>query len=400
MISVAEARARILAPLSPVGTELVALNEAWNRVLARPVVARLNQPPADMSAMDGFALRAADGFLGARLPVAGSAPAGRLYGDVVPQGAAIRLFTGSVMPQGADCVVIQEHVTRAGDVITVHEAAVQGRHVRPAGQDFRHGAAVLNPGRRLTARDVGLAAAANHPWLTVHRAPRVALLATGDELVLPGEPMAAGGIVGSNTYALAALIRAAGGIAVLLPIVPDDREAIAAIAREAAGCDLIVTIGGASVGDHDLVHAALAPHGLTLDFWKIAMRPGKPLMFGVLGSMPMLGLPGNPVSALVCATLFLWPALQRLGGETAARPLLERAQLDAPLPANDVREEFLRAVMAGEANGPRVRALADQASSLQHVLAQADALIVRPPYAPPALVDDWLPIIRFGALGI
>ena len=400
MISVAEARTRILAPLRPVGTEIVALDAAWNRVLARPVIARLTQPPERMSAMDGYALRAVDGVLGALLAVAGSAPAGQPYGQALPAGAAIRLYTGSVMPAGADCVVIQEHVTRNGDTITLHEAAVPGRHVRPAGQDFCAGDLLLNPGHRLTARDIGLAAAANHPWLTVYRAPRVALLATGDELVLPGEQVPPGGIVGSNTYALAALIRAAGGAPVLLPIAPDDREAIGRTAAEAAGCDLIVTSGGASVGDHDLVQAALAPHGLDLDFWKIAMRPGKPLMFGTLGAMPLLGLPGNPVSALVCATLFLRPALERLGGETAGSPLLERARLGAALPANDAREEYLRGSVVSDASGLQVRAFADQASSLQQVMARADALIVRPPNAPAAQAGDLIPFIRLATLGI
>jgi molybdopterin molybdotransferase len=370
-------------------------------VLARPVVARLTQPPADMSAMDGYALRAADGALGACLPVAGVAPAGHPFGGALPLGAAVRLFTGSVVPAGADCVVIQEDVSRDGDRITLNAAAQAGRHIRPAGQDFRAGDVVLAAGRRLTARDIGLAAAANHPWLEVHRAPRVALLATGDEIVLPGESIPAGGIVSSNSHALAAIVRASGGEPVLLPLARDDVTAIAEAADQAAGCDLLVTTGGASVGDHDLVAPALAARGLVLDFWKIAMRPGKPLMHGRMGSMPMLGLPGNPVSAIVCATLFMLPALAVLAGEQPLPPATERVRLGAPLGANDLRADFLRGRLGRDDAGAwMVTPFVDQASSLLRVLAEADALILRPPSAPAAARGDWVEVIRLPALGV
>jgi molybdopterin molybdotransferase len=401
VISVEEARTRILAPLHPVGAETVALSAAWRRVLARPVVARLTQPPADMSAMDGYALRAADGALGACLPVAGVAPAGHPFGGALPLGAAVRLFTGSVVPAGADCVVIQEDVSRDGDRITLNAAAQAGRHIRPAGQDFRAGDVVLAAGRRLTARDIGLAAAANHPWLEVHRAPRVALLATGDEIVLPGESIPAGGIVSSNSHALAAIVRASGGEPVLLPLARDDMAAIAEAADQAVGCDLLVTTGGASVGDHDLVAPALAARGLVLDFWKIAMRPGKPLMHGRMGSMPMLGLPGNPVSAIVCATLFMLPALAVLAGEQPLPPATERVRLGAPLGANDQRADFLRGRLGRDDAGAwMVTPFVDQASSLLRVLAEADALILRPPSAPAAARGDWVEVIRLPALGV
>ncbi len=401
MISVEEARTRVLAPLRAVTSETVALSAAWHRVLAQPVVARLTQPPAAMSAMDGYALRAADGALGAVLPVVGVAPAGHPFDGEVPAGAAVRLFTGSVVPAGADCIVIQEDVSRDGDRITLNEAARPGRHIRPAGQDFRAGDMVLAAGRRLTARDIGLAAAANYPWLEVHRAPRVALLATGDEIVLPGEAIPAGGIVSSNTHALAAMIRAAGAEPVLLPLARDDLAAIAAGADRAAGCDLLVTTGGASVGDHDLVAPALAARGLDLDFWKIAMRPGKPLMHGRLGALPMLGLPGNPVSAIVCATLFLLPALAVLAGEQPMPPATEQARLGAGLAANDQRADFLRGRLSRDDSGAWVvTPFVDQASSLLRVLAEADALILRAPYAPAAAIGDFVQVIRLSPLGI
>lgn len=401
MIGVEEARARILAGLSPAAAETVALPDAWNRVLARPVAARLTQPPAPMSAMDGYAVRAADAQVGASLPVVGTAPAGRPWAGTLPLGAALRLFTGSVVPAGADCIVIQEDVSRNGERITVNAAGVAGRHIRAEGQDFRTGQVLLHPGRRLTARDIGLAAAANHPWLTVHARPRVALLATGDEIAMPGEPLAPGGIVSSNTHALAALIRAGGGEPVLLPIAPDDRDAIAAIAATAATCHMLVTTGGASVGDHDLIQSALAPHGLELDFWKIAMRPGKPLIHGRLGAVPLLGLPGNPVSALVCATLFLLPALAVLAGEAPRLPATERLPLAAALPANDGRTDFMRGKrQIAEDGTPTAVPFADQASSLLLVLAEADMLMIRPAHAPAAAAGELIEIIPLAQFGV
>ena len=401
MISVADALARIVAPLQPVAAETVALSEGWNRVLARPIEARLTQPPADLSAMDGYALRAEDGRAGTRLRVIGSAPAGHPYEGEVRQGQAIRLYTGSVMPPGADCVVIQEDVTAEGDRIVLCAEAVLGRHIRRRGQDFAAGDILLSPGRRLSARDIGLAAAANHPWLTVHRRPRIALLATGDEITLPGEALAAGGIVSSNTHALAALVRAGGGEPVLLPLVGDESAAIAGVADQIGGCDMLVTTGGASVGDRDLVQSALLSRGLTLDFWKVAMRPGKPLIHGDLNGVPMLGLPGNPVSALVCATLFLLPALTALAGETPSpRPWLQ-ARLTVALRANDARADYLRGrLQASPEGGWTAAPFTDQASSLLRVLAEADALILRPPGAPAAPAGTWVEVMPLTPFGI
>ena len=401
MLSVDEARARILAALRPSGTELVGLAEAWGRVLAAPVLARLTQPPSDVSAMDGYALRAADGTLGARLRVVGEAPAGHPFAGAVGAGEAVRLFTGSVVPPGADTILLQEDATRAGDFVVVNEACAPARHIREAGQDFRAGTVLLEPGRRLGARDVGLAAAANHPWLTVHRRPVVAIMATGDEIAMPGEPVRPGGIVSSNAHAIAALVRAGGGIPVTLPVVPDDRAALAAAIDQAAGTSMLVTTGGASVGDHDLVQAALADRGFALDFWKIAMRPGKPLISGSVAGVPVLGLPGNPVSALICAALFLLPALDVLSGQKAATPRVEWAILGADLRANDGRADHLRATLSTNAEGALVvTPFPRQDSGLLRFLVQADALLLRAPHAAAAQLGASVQIIRLDHLGL
>lgn len=398
MLSVAEARARILAPLSPVATEVVGLAQAWNRVLAAPLTARVTQPPADVSAMDGYAVRAADAMAGAALAVVGSAPAGHPFTRTVEAGQAVRLFTGSVLPAGTDAVVPQEVVEPSGDDIRVSVAVQPGAHIRVRGQDFAAGATLLSAGTRLNARAIGLAAAGNHPWLLVHRRPRVAILATGDEVVLPGEPLGGGNIVSSNAHALAALVRAAGAEPMLLPVARDDHEAIGALA-EAASADLLLTTGGVSVGDHDLLQAALAQRGMELGFWKVAMRPGKPLLFGLLGATPVLGLPGNPVSAYVCAVLFALPALARLGGLADTEPATEQAWLGAAVAGNDHRADHLRATLHRDGDGRMVAtAFAKQDSSLLTVLAQADALIFRAPYAEPLPAGAAVPVLRLDAL--
>ena len=401
MISVDEARGRILETLRPTPAEVVALADAWNRVTAREVLARLTQPPADVSAMDGYALRAEDGCLGARLTVIGAAPAGHPFGHGVGPGEAVRLFTGSVVPDGADAILLQEDATRDGAIVQVNEAVVQGQHIRRTGQDFRAGDVVVPRGRRITARDVGVAAAANHPWLSVHRRPRVAILATGDEIAMPGEPIPPGGIVSSNSHALAALVRAAGGEPVVLPVARDEHAAIGAAADAVAGMDMLVTTGGASVGDHDLVIAALKARGMTLDFWRIAMRPGKPLLFGQLGAMPVLGLPGNPVSALVCAILFLLPALSVLSGLPGAPPPVTSAILGAGVKANDQRADYLRAAIELDSAGRIVVfPFAVQDSAMLRRLAAADALVLRAPHAPALEEGAEVGIIRLDSLGL
>lgn len=400
MISVEEARGRILAALAPTGPETVGLSAGWNRVLARPVAARLTQPPADVSAMDGYAVRAADAVEGATLRLAGAAPAGQPFAGAVGAGEAVRIFTGGFVPEGADSILLQEDATASEAGIRVNESVVHGRHIRRRGLDFAEGAELLPAGRRLTARDIGLAAAGNHPWLAVHRRPRIGILATGDEIALPGERIPAGGIVSSNAHALAALVASAGGEANVLPIARDDVAEIAALAGS-GGYDLLVTTGGASVGEHDLIQKALGQDGFELDFWKIAMRPGKPLIWGRLGAVPVLGLPGNPVSALVCAVIFLLPALARLQGLAEIAPPTIRARAGAELPENDKRADHLRATLTRDTAGDWIATpAARQDSSMLRVLAGADALVLRAPFAPKLAPGETIEAIPLAALGV
>lgn len=401
MIPLEDARARILAALRPTTAETVALAEAWGRVLAQPVMARLTQPPADVSAMDGYAVRAAGAGLGASLAVVGAAPAGHPFAGTVGPGQAVRIFTGAFVPPGADGILLQEDAEAVDGHVTVREAVQSGRWIRRKGLDFAAGEALLPLGQRLTARDIGLAAAANHPWLAVHRRPRIGILATGDEIALPGEPIPTGGIVSSNAHALAALVRAGGGEPLVLPIVADDRDAIAAAAAAARGCDLLVTTGGASVGEHDLIQAALGAEGFALDFWKIAMRPGKPLIWGRLGATPVLGLPGNPVSALVCGVQFLLPALAVLSGRPAAPPPTIMIRAGTALAANDRRFDHLRSSLAPDSDGRLVATpFPLQDSSMLKTLARAEALILRAPFAPALAAGAEVEAIALGPLGI
>ena len=273
----------------------------------------------------------------------GSVPAGARFEGTVGPGETVRIFTGAPVPDGADTIVIQENTEADSDAIAVRAGAPAGRYIRPAGLDFRAGEVGVPAGRRLDARAIGLAAAMNQPWLTVRRKPRIALLATGDEIVMPGEPLGANQIVSSNTHALRAVVEDCGGEAIDLGIARDDPESLVRHAAGARGADLLVTTGGASVGEHDLIRDALKDEGLALDFWKIAMRPGKPLMFGTVGGTRLLGLPGNPVSSLVCALIFLRPAMARmLGTDEGAHPMVQRASLGADVGENDEREDYLR----------------------------------------------------------
>ena len=398
MISVEEARARILAGLAPTGTETVALSSAHGRLLAEDVRSRLTHPPHDVSAMDGYALRVADPQ---PRRVIGAAPAGHPFAGVVGAGEAVRLFTGSVVPAGADSVVLQEDVDRDDDEITVREAIRPGQHIRSAGQDFATGEIVAPAGAMLNPRRIGLIAAANHAWVNVRRRPVVAILATGDEIALPGDPLSDGGIVSSNSHALAAMVRACGGEPLLLPIAGDEISAIAAAARSARKADLLVTTGGASVGDHDLVAEALQGEGLQLDFWKIAMRPGKPLMFGNLADLPLIGLPGNPVSAYICAVLFLKPAIERLLGLPGDAPRSEPARLARDLPANDRRADHLRCTVVEAEDGALIaEPFSKQDSGMLSALARADGVILRAPFAPAAVAGETVRVLRFDQLGI
>jgi len=400
MISVAAARAKILESLTPVGVETIALASAQGRVLARDVLARLTQPPADVSAMDGYALRAADGAAGAVLQVIGEAPAGHPFAGTLGAGGAVRLFTGSFVPAGADTVTIQENVTAAGGSFTINEAVEPAKNIRRRGQDFAAGDLLIGAHKRLGARDIGVAAAGNHPWVDVFRRPKVAILATGDEISLPGEAIGPGGIVSSNAHALAAFVAACGGEPVVLPIARDDLAAIAAGADAARGADMLVTTGGASVGDHDLVHAGLAARGLTLEFWKIALRPGKPLMFGDMAGMKMLGLPGNPVSALVCGLLFLKPAIERLGGLPGEAPQTEMARLGGPLKPNDQREDYMRARLERADGDVIVTPFPVQDSGMLRTLAAAGALIKRPAHDAARAAGELVEIIRLDQTGL
>src|SRR5438105_12393211 len=315
MISVEEALARLLAPLEPVPVEQISIAEGAGRVLAEDLAARRTQPPFAVSAMDGYAVRAEDVVqVPARLRIVAEIPAGAGYDGTIGPGEAARIFTGAPIPAGADAIVIQENTARDGDRVEVREGAAKGRYVRRAGLDFAEGEVLLEAGRRLTPRDIGLAAAMNRPWLFVHRRPRVGILSTGDEIVMPGDPIGPHQIVSSNSLSLAAFVAACGGIPVSVGNAPGDPAALRQVAAATRGVDLLVTTGGASVGEHDLVRDALGADGLELDFWQIAMRPGKPLMVGRYRGTPMVGLPGNPVSALVCALLFLRPALDCLSG--------------------------------------------------------------------------------------
>ena len=385
MLSVEEALKRILATMQPLPAEQVGVGEALGRVLAEDVAARRSQPPAAVSAMDGYAVRAEDvQSVPVTLKVIGEAPAGTAFEGTVGAGETVRIYTGGPVPGGADAIVVQENTEAADGTVTILESVSEGRYVRPAGLDFTEGQVRLKAGRVLTARDVGLAAAMNLPWLMVRRRPRVAILVTGDEIVMPGDPAGPNQIVSSNSIALAAAIRVFGGESCMLGIAPDDRDALAAMAAGAAGADLLLTSGGASVGDHDLVRSVLGEIGFDLDFWKIAMRPGKPLIFGRVGDTPVLGLPGNPVSALVCAMIYLRPALARMLGidDSEDSPRLT-ANLTEPLGENDERQDYLRAKLGNGADGALiVTPFSRQDSSMLAMLAAADCLIVRAPHAP------------------
>lgn len=398
MIPVAQARQRIIADLPVMPAEQVGLNDALGRVLAEDLAARRTQPPQAVSAMDGYAVRAADvAKVPVKLKVIGVAPAGSPFEGSVTEGTAVRIFTGAPLPEGADAIVIQEDTERDGDDVTVKEGAAVGRYVRPAGLDFQTGDVLLKAGRVLNARDIGLAAAMNIPWLRVRRQPRVALLATGDEIVFPGEDAGSSDIVSSNTFALDGMVRAFGGNPTTLGIAADTVASIRDLAEGAKGADILVTTGGASVGEHDLVQEALGDVGLKVDFWQIAMRPGKPLIFGRLGATPMLGFPGNPVSSMVCGNLFLKPALATMLGMADVEPQLHSAILGVDLKENDQREDYLRATLSRDDSGNAVATpFPTQDSSMFRRMAQADCLVVRAPLAPPVKAGDTVTYIALG----
>ena len=395
LISVEEALARITGAMVPVGMEWVNIAQAHGRVLAQAVTSNRTQPPFAVSAMDGYAVRAGDvRGVPVTLRVIGQAPAGGMFGGTVGPGQAVRIFTGGPVPMGADTIVIQENTQAVGDEVTVNQAAVAGKHIRAEGLDFRDGDVMLTAGRRLGARDVALAASMNAPWLSVRRRPRIALLATGDELVRPGEHAGPHQIVSSNALGLAAMIASCGGEAVDLGIARDDRDELRAMAMGARGADMLITLGGASVGDHDLVQSVLGEAGLKVDFWKIAMRPGKPLIFGQMNGTPMLGLPGNPVSSMVCGLLFVRPAIAALLGETGQTNHTGMAILGADMGPNDNRQDYVRASLSPDGVATPFNV---QDSAMLSSLAQAGCLIIRPPFAPAAKAGDSVQVLLLAA---
>ncbi len=398
LLPVEEALARLLAAALPIAeTEAVSLHEANGRVLAADLAARLTQPPFDASAMDGYALRAADAAeIGSVLTVIGESAAGHGYSGQVGPGETVRIFTGAPVPDGADSVLLQEDTERPDDgQIRTTFPVTLGRHIRPRGQDFAEGDIGLAAGTRLDFSHLTLAAAMNHATLPVFRRPRIAILATGDELVSPGDAPRPSQIIGSNSFGIAALARDNGAEVIDLGIVPDDRglllQAVESVRR--SGVDVLVTLGGASVGDHDLVQSTLVSAGMELNFWRIAMRPGKPLMVGRLGEMQVMGLPGNPISSLVCGLLFLEPLLCHLGHQRPRRRMA-MARSSKALPANDKRQDYVRArLVAGAGEIPTVESFGKQDSSMMRIFSQSDCLIVRPPNAPAVEAGDTVPVL-------
>lgn len=398
---VAEALARVLEGADALPEEMVALDDAYHRVLSRDVAALRTQPPAAMSAMDGYAVRAQDApSAPVTLRLIGEVAAGQPFNGEIGKGEAVRIFTGGVVPSGADAVVVQEDTTREGDSVTLNEAARPGRHIRLAGIDFHEGDVLLRAGTRLNERDLALAAAMNHPRLPVRRRPKVAFLATGDELVMPGTTPKPGQIVHSNGYALRALARREGAEIIDLGIARDtlaDTRGKIRQARE-GGADILITTGGASVGDHDVVKQALQAEGIEIAFWRIALRPGKPMMHGRAEGLRVIGVPGNPASSYICTFLFAVPLIRALSGRRDIHQVGEHAILGADIAANDHRQDYLRARLALTDNGPPVATpVALQDSSLLGNLSAAQVLIVRPPHAPAATAGSPCIIFRLPA---
>ena len=398
LLPLADAQRLVVEDLQAVPAESVKLEDALGRTLRTDAVANVSHPPADVSAMDGYAVRQVDiASVPCRLRLIGESSAGHPYGKTLGVGEALRIFTGAYVPAGADAIVIQENTVAGDNSVTINERPERGRHIRARGQDFSAGDRLLAAPRRLTARDIGLLAAMNLPAVNVARRPRIGVLSTGDEIVMPGDPIAEGQIVSANGHGLCAFIAAHGGEPLHLGVVADDPAALLRVAERLAHLDLLVTTGGVSVGDHDVVKGALSSAGFKARFHKIAMRPGKPLLYGRLHTLPILGLPGNPVSAMVCAVLFLGPALDRLQGLAGAAPATRPARLGADLKANDDRTDHIRATLDHTGDGlPVAKPFPAQDSAMIAALARADALIVRAPHAPTAKSGDVVTILPLG----
>jgi molybdopterin molybdotransferase len=400
LLTVRDAHARVIAAFAPLPAEMVSVADAAGRVMASAPTARLTQPPSDLSAMDGYAVRAEDvPAVPSTLKLVGQAPAGGSYDHALKPGETVRIFTGGPLPMGADSIVIQEDTRAEGERITILEAPKPGRHVRKAGLDFSAGDAPFRAGHVLTTRDVALAAAMNLPWLSVHRKPSVAILSTGNELVMPGDPVGRNQIVSSSGIAVAALMRAWGAEPTLFDIARDESKLIGDHIAAGAQHDLLITLGGASVGDHDLVQDALKAQGFAMDFWRIAMRPGKPLMFAAKDRARVLGLPGNPVSTMVCALMFVKPALDRMLGQSGDLVATRPARLAVDVKENDTREDYVRAVLRHGPDGSlTVEPHKIQDSSMLSVLAWSNALLVRPPHDPARKAGDIVQVIDLAAL--
>lgn len=397
-IGVEEARRLINSGMRLVATEEVELREAHGRVIAGPASALTRSPPFDVSAMDGYAVLTADvPEAGATLPISGASKAGIPAVPTLCPRTCMRIFTGAPVPSGADAIIIQEDVEAEGGKAVFRSAAVEGLHIRRAGLNFDKGDGIVDAGRTLTARDVGLLAAAGHASVAVRHRPRVAVLSTGDEVAAGMADAGNGQIIDANRPALTALIRAWGCDAIDLGIAGDNDAAITST-LEGLDADLLVVTGGASVGDHDRVRPALQALGLSFNFWKIRMRPGKPLMFGALGGMPVLGLPGNPVSALVCSLLFLRPAIATMTGGDGSGPQFENARLTAPIGRTGNRDDYLRATVAMEDGALTVEAFPEQDSSMLAFLARANALLFRPADAPPAAAGETVKVVRLDTI--
>lgn len=396
LLSVEEARSRILAEIPVLELQTVPIGQARGRVAGEDILAKLSHPPVAVSAMDGYGLSSQDvGQLPVRLRKIGESRAGASFQGRMARGACVRIFTGAAVPEGVDVIALQEDAEESGGEVVIRETPKPGQYIRRAGLDFSAGQALVRQGKVLTARDLGLLASAGHGQVAVRRRPKVAILSTGDELVPPGEAPGPDQIVCSNGLALSAAVESWGAEALDLGIAVDRAEAIAEAADRAMGADILVTSGGASAGDHDLVQAGVAQRGFVQSFWRIAMRPGKPLMFGRIGALPVLGVPGNPVSALVCAMLFLKPVLNKMYGASSPELTFETAVLGSAMGANDRREEYARARLERGADGRlAVWPFSAQDSAMQMALAQSGALVRRPPFAPPAPAGSEVEILR------
>jgi len=404
MISVKEALETVLSKMTATCAEQVALPDALGRVLAEDVKARLTQPWADVSAMDAYAVRQDDvATVPVNLKVVGESPAGGCYDGEVQPGEAVRIFTGAPVPRGADTIIIQEDTERDGDTVKVLESAPAGRFIRPAGMDFKAGETLIAAPRVMSGRDLGLTAAANVPWVMVRRKPRIAIIATGNEVVMPGDDLGNNQIISSNSVMLSAFVRALGGEPLDLGIASDDEGSLTRLVQSAKEADMLITIGGASVGDYDLVGKVLADEGMDICFTKVAMQPGKPVIFGTLNGTPVLCMPGNPVSVGASSTVYLRPCLRLMQGLPAEDGPAETAKLAVDVNEGGMRQEYVRATMHTDENGERrVTPFSKQDSSLLANFAAADCLVVRAPKAPAAKAGDSVEIIslRTGRISI